>query len=55
MVTDIDNNNTKYILPGTNSNNDKMVSAEITKQLQKEFKDVFNDIGCFNGTFSLQI
>ena len=32
-----------------------MVSAEITQQLQREFKDVFDGIGCFNGTFSLQV
>ena len=31
------------------------VSTEIPKQLQKELEDVFTGIGCFDGTFSLQI
>ena len=31
------------------------VSAEITQQLQKDFSDVFNGIGCFDGTSSLQV
>ena len=30
-------------------------SVEITQQLQRGFKDVFNGIGCLNGKFSLQI
>ena len=53
MVNDIDN--IEYLLPGPNSNIDKRVSTEITEQLQGEFKDVFNEIRCFNGTFSLQV
>ena len=28
---------------------------EITQELQRRFEDGFNDIGCFNGTFSLQV
>ena len=55
MVTDNDNDNIKYFLPGPNSNNGKRVSVEITQWLQKEFKNLFNGIGCFNGTFSLQV
>ena len=43
MVTENDNNNIKYFLPGPNSNNKKRVSTEIMKQLQKEFKDSIND------------
>ena len=35
--------------------NDKRVSAEITQQLQREFKEMFNKIGCFDGMFSLQL
>ena len=30
-------------------------SAEITQQQQRDFEDVFNRIGCFDGTFSLQL
>ena len=44
-----------YFLPGPNKNNDNRVSAEITQQLQTEFMDMFNSIGCYDGTFSLQI
>ena len=52
MVTD--NGNIEYFLPGPNSNIDKRVSAEIT-QLHREFKDAFNGIRCFNGTFLSQV
>ena len=30
-------------------------SAETTPQLHKEFEDVFNGMGCFSGTFLLQL
>ena len=55
IVTDNDTNSIKYFLTGPNSDNNKRVSAEITQQIQREFKDVFSGIGCFNGTFSLQV
>ena len=32
-----------------------MKSAELTQQINKEFNDVFNGIGCTEGTFSLQL
>ena len=54
MITYNDNNNIKYFLPGSNSDNDRRLSAEITQQLQREFKDAFNGIECFYGTLSLQ-
>ena len=44
-----------YFPPGPNQDNDKEASAEITQQLQRDFKDVFTGIGCFDGTFSLQV
>ena len=48
--------NTKgYFLPGPNCDSDKKKSAEITQQLQRDFKDVFNGIGSFDGTFELQL
>ena len=34
---------------------DKRKSTELTQQLHKEFDNVFNGIGCFDGTFSLQL
>ena len=52
MVTDNDNSSIKYFLPGPNA--DKKACDEITNWLQRELKDVFNGIGCFAGTFSLQ-
>ena len=48
-------NTVDYFLPGPNCDGDKKKSVEITGQLQRDFKDVFNGNGCFDGTFSLQI
>ena len=45
------NNEIKYFLPGPSKEGNKKASTEITKQLQKEFEDVFTGIGCFYGTF----
>ena len=48
--------NTKdYFLLGPNLNSGKRASAEITHQLPRDFKDVFNGIGYFDGTFLLQL
>ena len=55
MVIDNESNTINYFLPGPNQDNDKRVSAEITQQLQRDFKDVLNGIGCFDGMFSLQL
>ena len=51
----IDNSNTKtdYFLPYQNKELD--TRARITHQLQKEFKDMFRGIGCFDGTLPLQV
>ena len=42
-------------LLGLSKKSDKKASTEITKQLQKEFEDVFTGIGCFDGTFSFKV
>ena len=55
MVIDKGFNTINYFLPGPNQDNDKTVSAETTQQLQRDFKDVFTGIGCFDGMFSLQV
>ena len=34
---------------------DKRASANMTRQIQKEFENIFMGIGCFEGTFSLQV
>ena len=44
-----------YFLPGPEQDNNKRVSAEITHQLQRYFREVFNGIGCFDGMFLLQL
>ena len=49
------NNSTRYFIAGPNSDSDKGRSAESTQQIYKDFDDVFNGIGCFEGTFSLQL
>ena len=43
----------EYFLSGLNYDSDQKRSAETTWQLNKDFEDVFNGIGCFDGTFSL--
>ena len=42
-----------YFLPGPSCDSDKTVSVAIT-QFQRDFEDVFNRIGYFDGTFLLQ-
>ena len=49
------NNEIKHFLTGPNKENDKRASSNITKQIQKEFEEVFTGIRCFEGTFSLQV
>ena len=52
MVIDNEPNKIKYFLPSPSQDNNKRVSVEIRQQLQRDFKDVFTGIGCFDGTFS---
>ena len=54
-ITKETNNGIEYFLPGPNKENNKRASASITKQIQKEFEEVFTGISCFDGTFSLQV
>ena len=46
---------TKYFLSHSNVETDKRKSAELTQQIHMEFDNIFNGIGCFEGTFSLQL
>ena len=41
MIIDKESNTINYFLLGPNQDNDKRVRAEITQQLQRDFKDVF--------------
>ena len=49
------NNDIKYFLPGPSQESDRKTNTEITKQIPQDFEDHFNGIGCFDGTFSLQL
>ena len=51
----VNNNEIEYFLRGPNQDNDRRVSAEITKQPRTDFEGVFSGIGCFDGTFFLQV
>ena len=55
MVTDKGNGKKNYILLGPNQEVDRRASTKIKWQLQKEFQNVLSGIGCFVGTFSLQL
>ena len=51
----VNNDEINHFLPGQNQDNDKKGNTEITKQLQRNFEDVFNGIGWFDGTFPLKV
>ena len=53
MVIDEVHDTISYFPPDQDS--DRRESLEITQQMQNEFKDVFNGIGCLNRMFSLQL
>ena len=55
MAIDKEPNTINCFLPGPDQDNEKRISIEITQQLQRDFKDVFNGIGCIDGMFSLQL
>ena len=55
MVETKSHKTTKYFLSGLYYESNKKKSAESTHQIHKDFNDVFNGIGCFEGTFSLQL
>ena len=49
------NNLTNHFLSSPNVEVDKKKSIELTHKIHNVFDDVFNGIGCFKGTFSLQL
>ena len=52
MVINNNNSNINYILPGLK----RLTGGQVqTQQLQKAFKDVSTEVGCFDVTFSLQV
>ena len=54
-VFDKELNTINNFLPGPDQDDDKTASTENTQWLKRDFKDVFNGIGCFDGMFSLQL
>ena len=46
---------TNYFLSSPNVEADKRKSIELMQEVHDTFGDVFNGIGCFKGTFSLQL
>ena len=44
---------TNYIISSPNAEVEKRKSIELTWEIHNTFGDVFNGIGCFEGTFSL--
>ena len=46
---------TNYFLSSPNIEVDKGKSIELTQRIHNVFDNVFNGIGCFEGTFSLQL
>ena len=53
MVEAKANRSTEYFLAGPTYDSDKRKSVESTQQIHKDFDDVFNGIGYFEGTLSL--
>ena len=44
-----------YLYSSNNVDADKSKSKAMTQRINKEYDKVFNSIGCFEGTFSLQL
>ena len=55
MVDTKSHKTAEYFLSGPNYESDKKKSADFTQQIHKDLDDVFNGIGGFEGTFSLQL
>ena len=49
------NKSIEYFLAGPMYDSNKRKSAESTQQIHKDFDDASNGIGCFKGTFPLQL
>ena len=44
-----------YFRPSANREADKEASRILTQKIHNDFSDVFTGIGCFDGTFKLQV
>ena len=54
-ISNNSNNSVNYFLSSSNIMADKRQSSEMTQKIHDRFGNVFNGIGCFEGTFSLQL
>ena len=55
MVTNEDKYKVNNFVTGPEEEANREESAKLTKAIHNEFKDLFSGIGCFEGTFSLQV
>ena len=55
MVERKSNKTTEYFLSDLTYESDRKMGDEFTQWIHKDFDDVFNNIGCFEGIFSLQL
>ena len=44
-----------YFYSSNNADTDKRYSSEMTQKIHNKFGNIFNGIGCFESTFSLQL
>ena len=54
-VSNNSNNSVNYFFSSSNIMADKKQSSEMTQKIHERFGNIFNGIGCFEGTFSLQL
>ena len=54
-VSNNSNNSVNYFFSSSNITADKRQSSEMTQRIHDRYGDIFNGIGCFEGTFSLQL
>ena len=55
MAKTIQTNQSITFIPQKNPDADKRKSSAMTQKIHDTFANVFNGIGCFEGTFSLQL
>ena len=54
-VSNNSNNSVNYFFSSNNIMANKKQSSEMAQKIHDRFGNVFNGIGCFEGTFSLQL
>ena len=54
-ISNNSNNSVNYFFSSSNIMANKKQSSEMTQKIHNRFGNVFNGIGCFEGTFSLQL